>query len=95
MNVVSWQCRLVGDGVTHHKLHRHIHPGNGKGVLAALIVAGRGPSNSWPARFQNATVTPAERRALRITLLQVSQPLKFKCSVSSSLLCADLEGLQC
>ena len=59
------------DGAAHHRLHCHVHLGSGRGVLAALEVAGRGHS-SWPEAFHAKGVSAAERRALRALLLQVA-----------------------
>ncbi|BDA44284.1 probable Sacsin [Coccomyxa sp. Obi] len=61
-------------GVSHHKLHRHVHLGNGRGILAAMEVlsARTGPSagSLWEHLFQTAGITLDERRALRRFLLQ-------------------------
>ena len=63
-------------GIAHHKLHRHVHSGNGQGTLAAMEVlsARTGPSagNHWEQLFQAAGITLDERRALRRFFLQVS-----------------------
>lgn len=63
-------CRFVKstEGPSHPKLHRYVHPGNGKGFLAALL-----PLNgtSWTGHFASKGVTPEERRALRSVFLQV------------------------
>ena len=63
-------------GIAHHKLHRHVHSGNGQGTLAAMEVlsARTGPSaeNHWEQIFQAAGITLDEGRALRRFLLQVS-----------------------
>lgn len=63
-------------GITHHKLHRHVHLGNGQGTLAAMDVlsARTGPSggSQWEQLFQTAGATLDERQALRRFFLQVS-----------------------
>jgi hypothetical protein len=70
-------CRLVsGQGrITHHRLHRHVHPGNGRGILSALSVLGAQAQpalhGSWGAAFERCGVSVQERHALRRYLLQV------------------------
>ena len=71
-------CRFVSssDGPSHPKLHRYLHPGNGRGFLAALLALGRPP---WAEHFTSKGVTPKERRALRSTLLQALHQLPLTC----------------
>ena len=63
-------CRFVKstDGPSHPKLHRYVHPGNGKGFLAALLTL---DCTSWPGYFASKGVTSEERRALQSVCLQV------------------------
>ena len=85
-------CRLVSSraGVAHHKLHRHVHLGTGRGVLAALevVFAHSGPYAGSHAEelLQRTGISQDERHALRRLLLQVG----FS-SISHQLLC-ELEG---
>ncbi len=70
-------CRLVSSraGVAHHKLHRHVHLGTGRGLLAALevVFAQSGPYAGSHAEelFQRTGISQDERHALRQLLLQV------------------------
>ena len=52
-----------------------MHPGNGKGIMAALLAL-RCPA--WPAHFDRTAVTFEERQALRNLLLQVDSPLSLQ-----------------
>ena len=65
-------CRFVSstDGPSHPKLHLHLHPGNGRGFLAALLSL---RCASWPEHFAGRGVTAEERRALCSVFLQVKR----------------------
>ena len=71
------ECRFVSskDETSHPKLHLYVHPGNGKGVLSALLAL-RCPA--WPDYFDRTAVTSGERKALRNLLLQVQTPLPLQ-----------------
>ena len=60
-------------GVAHHKLHRHVHLGTGRGALAALeVVLSRTAGSQCEELFQRVGISQDERHALRRLLLQVS-----------------------